>query len=371
MFRWFIFWSLGFFCLFVCVRGAEASEWTLKIVVDRAEVHLKPDSGSAVVATVPRGEILKSSAREWAWYRVAVDPGRKGVLVIGYLSERDVEVTNTTLGEPDFWPEASGEYGGAGITVRFGGGFLFFPSGDIGKGASGMFESTAAVISSFGDRIEEKNKVPLHSGYDLTGDIIYSLNRKMGIGLRVDYIAASPESTLRFLPGGANSYTMLSRPNLTVISLRPGFYYHRPLNRLLAFLVNGGPVIYFTNYRYNRTFPRLDAEEDIQQKVKATSLGFQGGAGLELRLNERSAIFLEVQGRYARITNLKGEEQSYRLARQQSVGTTVNGYLYYEESGTYPSLAVLEDDSAAARNARRGVLDLSGVSLAAGLRIKF
>lgn len=367
---WFIF--LGLVLVFAGVQpgGAQPAEWSLTVTRDGAPVHVKPDAASAVAANLSKGTVLKSGTREGEWFRVVVQAGREGVLVIGYISAADVEVTQKPAEAPDLWEVPSTEYRGTGINVRIGGGYLFFSGGDIHSGTAGMFEQAAAVISSLGDTIEEKNEPPFHSGYNLTAEITYSLSRKLGVGLRLDYMAASPESHVRFAPGSGVSYDMWSMPDMSVIALRPGIYYDHPLNRRLTFLLNGGPVVYFTSYSYNLQFPRLDAQHDIQQNLKATTLGVQGGAGLEFGLNDRSALYVEAQGRYARITNLKGEEQTYTLVNKQSVGTTVNGYLYYEDSGGYPSLRVLANEPAGA-NIHRAVLDLSGIGVSAGFRIKF
>lgn len=370
---WLALCGFGFLLISVQPGQAEAVGWTLKVSVDGAQVHLKPNPSSPVAATLLKGTILKSSTKKGDWFRVVIQPGREGVVVIGYLFSKDVEILQKIQEEPDSWEEVSGEYRGAGLSVRLGGGFLYFPGGEFEKGTAGMFERTAEVIASSGGKTEARKKVSFHTGYDLTGDIIYELTRGIGLGLRVEYIYASPESTLRFTaPDGVNSSTMSSRPDLSIISLRPGFYYSRPLNRLVTFVVNGGPVIYFTDYHYTRRFITLEKkEDDVHQHVKARSLGFQGGAGLELQLNRRSAIYLDVQGRYAKITNLKGEESTFKWSNYQSNSTTVKGYLYYDEGGEFPSLVVFEDASAAVKNVRRAVLDLSGVSVAVGFKIKF
>ncbi len=367
---WFIL--LGLVLVFAGVQpgGAQPAEWSLTVTRDGAPVHVKPDAASAVAANLSKGTVLKSGAREGEWFRVVVQAGREGALVIGYLSAADVEVTQKPAQAPDLWEVPSTEYRGSGISVRIGGGYLFFSGADIRSGTAGMFEQGAAVISSLGDTVEEKKQLAFHAGYSLTADITYSLSRKLGVGLRLDYMAAAPESFIRFTPTSGVSYEMWSLPDMSVIALRPGIYYDHPLNRRLTFLLNGGPVVYFTSYSYNFQLPRLDAEHDIQQNLKATTLGVQGGAGLEFGLNDRTAIFLEVQGRYGRIANLKGEEQTYTLVNKQSVGTTVNGYLYYEDSGVYPSLSVLENEPAGAI-IHRAVLDLSGISVSGGFRLKF
>jgi opacity protein-like surface antigen len=373
IYLWLVLCGSSFLALSVHAWSAQASEWTLKVSVTEARVRLKPDPASPAVSVLPKGTILKSFAKEGEWFRVTVEAGQKGFVVIGYLSSADIEVVEKkSVEEPDLWEEVTAEFRGVGISVRIGGGFFFFGSGDIEPGVSGMFDQTEDTISSLDADIQESKKVPIQSGYDLWGDIIYHLNSRIGVGLRFDHFQASAKSTLRFtIYDPYEPFTIWSLPDITAISISPEFYYSYPLNRLLTFVANGGPALYFVDYEYGRKFIIPMLEEDIHQKVKATRFGFQGGIGLEFRLNPRATIFVETQGRYARISNLEGEEIFFRSWNLQIFSSKENGSFYYDEVGTYPSLVVLSNESAAAENVRKAVLDLSGVSLALGVRFKF
>lgn len=357
-----------------CVQPgrAQSAEWTLTVSLDGARVHTKPDASSPVTASLTKGTVLKSSAKEGGWFRVVVETGREGALVIGYVASGDVEITQAAGEAPELWAEASDEYRGAGISVRLGGGFLFFGSGDISNGSLGEFDRITASLVSSGTKITLKKRTAVHSGADITGDIIYSLNRRTGLGVRFDYIRSYPESSLRYAFGGdVNEYTLDTKPHINVYAIRPGLYYERPLNRWLRFLANGGPALYIVTYEFSRRFIVPGREDDTRQKVTANRLGLQGGVGLELQLNARAGLFVEAQGRYARITSLKGTEWLYTWEDFQSVNATTEGFLYSLDKEGYPALSVLDEATAKSGNARRAVLDLSGVSVAAGVRIRF
>ncbi len=370
---WLIVWGSAILAISGQAWSAQASEWTLKVSSAEARVRLKPDPASAVVSVLTKGTILKSFAREGEWFRVVTESGREGFSVIGYVASTDVEIVEKkAVEESEFWEEATAEFRGVGLSVRLGGGFLFFGSGDIEPGVSGMFDETEDLIRSLEAVVEESNKVPFKTGYDIWGDVIYHLNSRIGVGLRFDYFKASSKSTLRFtMEDPFEPYTIWSMPDFSAISISPSFYYSYPLNRLLTFVVNGGPTLYFVDYEYGKKFIIPLIEEDIYQKVKANRLGFQGGIGLEFRLNPRVVVFVETQGRYARISNLEGEETFFRSWFGQIWSLRKNGSLYYEEGDQYPGLVVLSDESAAGEDVRKAVLDFSGVSLALGLRIRF
>jgi opacity protein-like surface antigen len=352
---------------------SQTQEWTLKVSAAKAQVRQRPDAASPVVSVLPKGMTLKSFAKEGEWFRVIIEPEPKGLVVVGYISSAEVEVVEKKAAEePKLWEEVTPEFRGVGLSVRLGGGFFFFGSGDIKPGVAGMFDQTEDIISSLDAVIEESKKVSLQSGYDIWGDVIYHLNSRIGAGLRFDYFKASSENTLRFtMDNPYEPYTIWTLPDIIAFSISPEFYYSYPLSRLLTFVANGGPTVYFVEYRYGQKFIIPAIEEDVEQKVKATRFGFQGGIGLEFRLNPRATVFVETQGRYARISSLEGEEILFRSWYLQIFSSKENGTLYYEEAGKYPSLVVLTDESAAARDVRKAVLDLSGISLALGIRFKF
>jgi len=367
---------LGIFLIFVLAGarpgGAQTAEWTLRVSADGASVHTKPDASSPVAATLSKGTVLKSSAKEGNWFRVVVEAGRGEALVIGYLGAGDVEVTGTAGEAPEIWAEASDEYVGAGLSVRVGGGFLFFGSGDISAGALGEFDRYASYVRSSGYQITWEERRAVESGYDLTADLIYRLGPRLGAGLRFDYIHSYPQSSLRFtIPGDVNDYTLDTTPLIDAYAVRPGLYYERPINRWLIFLANGGPGVYFVKYEFARRFIVPGREDDIHQETTAAVFGLQGGIGLELKLNKRAGLYVEVQGRYARTSGLEGTEWVYIWDNYQVTDTETNGFLHRGETDGYPVLNVLEEGAAEGAGGDRAVLDLSGVSVAAGFRIKF
>ena len=368
---WLILCGIGM-SLGVQTGGAQPAEWTLKVSVDGARVHMKPDAASPVTATLSKGTILKSAAKEGEWFRVVVEAGREGVLIIGYIGSGDAEVTQAAGEAPDLWEEASDEYRGAGISVRVGGGFLYFGSGDISAGALGEFDRNVATLKSAGADVHNIERVPVNTGYDITGDVIYRLNRRLGVGIRFDYIHSYRISSALFnFGGGVNEYALDTTPLIDAYAFRPGLYYELPLNRWLKFQANGGPGIYLVKYEFARRFITPGREDDTHYKVSANRLGLQGGVGLELQMNKRAGFYVEVQGRFARITSLEGTEWGYTWVSNQVTNTETEGYLHAGEKGGYPELAVVDEETAAGGNAGRAVLDLSGVSVAAGIRIKF
>lgn len=369
---WLLLFGFGGVILTALPCGAHPAEWTLRVSRDGAPVHLKPDAASPVAVTLPKGTVVRSAAKEGAWFRVVVQAGSGGALVIGYVGSADVEVTQKPAQTSDLWEKAPEEYRVARLSVRVGGGFLFFGSGDISDGALGEFDRTVQYIASRNTEMKNKQRASVRSGYDITGDIIFNLNKRVGLGVRWDYIHTYPKSSLLYSFGGSSvDYTLDTTPLIDAYGVRLGLYYEKPLSRLLSFQANGGPAVYFVKYEFARRFIVPGREDDIHLKVTAARLGLQGGLGLELKLDKRAGLYAEAQGRLARITGLKGTEWVYIWDNYITTNTETGGFLYRGDDGGYPVLSVKDDKTAAGSNFRRAVLDLSGISLAAGIRIRF
>jgi hypothetical protein len=368
----FILWASCLFLLSSYAWNQEGTEWKLRVSVENAVIRLQPDLKSPVIATLPQGTILNSYEAEGAWFRVVLPPGKEGIVVIGYIATNEVEILEEKIQrQPDFWEAEAEEYRGFGISVKLTVGWNFFSRGDIDKGARGLFDQTVDGLLSLGYTLEKRDPRPFRSGIEAGGDIIYHLNPRIGIGIGASYVRATGQSFLEFAESSVLFQEMWSVPAVDAYSFRLGISYAIPVNRWLTVCVHGGPALCFVKYNFSRSLSTTSFEENYYQKAKATSLGFRGGLGLEIYLNQRTAILIEAQGRYAKFTDLRGSEK-YSLTKSTSflIVREEEGSLYYLEE-EYPRLAILPDGSSGDHNARKAVFNFTGVSLMGGLRVRF
>jgi len=267
--------------------------------------------------------------------------------------------------------EENSEHHGIGLSLKFTGGWNIFSDGDIDKGTKGLFEQNAEAISSLGYEVAEKKILPFHSGYDLAGEIVYNLKTRMGIGLRVGYMQAKPQSTLRYYRLDYLPYLMWSLPNLSAVSCRLGLHYAFPIHQVLTICLKGGPELHFVNYKYTLSSTTLESMDEINQNTNAKGLGFNGSIELEFSINPIVAMLLEVQGRYAKINSFQGKETLYQWRNFQSSVSEKNGFLYYLDGEEYPKLQILPEESSGNKNARKAVFDFTGVSFVGGLKFRF
>jgi hypothetical protein len=309
-----------------------------------------------------------------AWFRVVVPPAKDEITIIGFLASNEVEILEEkTTPKPDFWAPESGQFQGIGIDLQVGAGFTYFESGNLNPGVRGMYDELAAVFAAMGYPILDKKNGPFQSGVHFAADVIYNLGPHLAVGLGTEYVHARRFDSFGFMVG-INYQTAYSTPIFSALVFRPGVYYTIPLTQVLAVTLVGGPALFFTSYEYNRNAsipgaPYSVWEESLHQRGRKLILGAQAGAGLELHINKRTAFVLQTMGRFARSSNMTGEEKNLVMLQGQDIGPTYEGQLYFVPGGTYPRLAVRPD--APSSDARKAVVNFTGVDFTFGLRVKF
>lgn len=86
--------------LFLFLADVDATELKLRVIVQRANIRLKPDIGSSVIASLPLGTVLQAEGKEADWYKVNLPPDQKGFVLSGYIHQSIVEVTEETKEAP-------------------------------------------------------------------------------------------------------------------------------------------------------------------------------------------------------------------------------------------------------------------------------
>lgn len=264
------------------------------------------------------------------------------------------------------------EFKGAGIHFRLKGAWALFSGGDLEKGTAGRYDRIVGDLSATGLVVTKKEKKSLHSGYEMDGDLVYYFTPRVGIGFGGSFVQGRKESSVLFhVPGSVEDYKMSSQPELKVLSLRLGLFLALPLNRLLTVCASAGPAWHFAEFKYTGDLIIPGLENALHQEGKANHWGVQGSLGLEIRMNRRLAFIVEAQGRYAKVSGFEGKEQTYEWQGGHSGSVDEKGTLYIIEGEEYPRLDIIQAQPDGALQARKAVLNFSGLSLSAGLNFKF
>jgi len=365
----------------------------LKVVTEQANIRLKPDIGSTIIYQVPLGTFLEYLGKEGDWYKVQLK-SKEGETVTGYVhesliatirpipqealakeepvkeeappKERETEFEESQIISPppveptQFKPFLSP------VQISFSGGGNFFLGGDLNKGAQGLADLYEDILSA-----QRNGEIrPAHLSYIAGGELTIRLHSSVFLGIGVDYFKGKKESQVELIRGKA-SYVFTTCPKIQAIPIKLMISYFP----VPSFYIKSGIEYYFAQCTYYYHIQADDFWENWEGKSKAQELGLMGGLGIVQNVSSHLSLFLEGTGRYARITGFKGtnyfEDSTGFSSSEEGTLYIYQGQISEEKS--YPLLFIRKKRPAEAGvlNPALAMIDLSGFSLTAGIRIHF
>lgn len=395
-------------------------DYQLKVVAELANIRQTPDIGSPILKQIPEGTLILSSERSGDWFKVSVRDS-KGTILPGFIHYSLVSVEGgpppgSSAGErveadvltkeklkppvakkkspppkkksgvpvpPEESPEKEKpeETGGSQVLnpVRkkapaslppveiylSGGGGLFSP-GDLNTGARGL----ADFYGDYFGADPDGEISPLDKHLVFSGDIAVSVHPKISLGIGADYLDGKKTSRISYIRG-LNESIYASRPEIRALPVRAFVLYSISSH----FYVKIGMEYCFTRCRY---FYRLEEENFWQQwrgEARANGVGALGGFGMALDLSSLVGFYFEVDGRYAKIDSFRGTD---RYEDSTGLTSAENGKMYYYTAevtgGKSFSLLYIRSRTPSEPGVvepREASVNFSGLSLKAGLRIRF
>jgi hypothetical protein len=267
----------------------------------------------------------------------------------------------------------SSAYGSSiGFSLKLYGGLNYLSGGELNEGLKGMTDYYAKYFWYFGLTKSGGEYNPVRMGMNFGGDFIIQITPAIGIGLGAAYLQGKSESTVTFTPVAAE---VKAAPKASAIPLRLGIYLTLPAGPIVNINFHGGLGYYLAKMSYSFRTSAAGDWEQYNVKADATGLGYHGGIGFEFKLSRAISLFLEGQGRSARIGGFKGSlEGTYSSGSPSSE----NGKLYYYKYtagvlGTFPVIMVADTEPSGSdvSNVREAKIDFSGFSAVAGIIIHF
>jgi hypothetical protein len=262
--------------------------------------------------------------------------------------------------------------------VKLSGGYGTMTTGDYNTFGAGL-DDLLNTLEALGATTEGGfNKI--NPGFEYEAEFIVSLPAGFGVGVGVGYIQRSKMTDLSASIPLVGSASASITPKIKAMPINVSAYYFTPGIAPLKFFVYGGFGYYYgtltTDIREDSTPPDFWSEQEA--KLKDQSWGLHGGVGLELKVDPRIAVFIEGRARYCKLKSWNGDG-----TYEDSDGftdTEVGKMWYFEEldqdygSGEwFPGITISTGRPSGAniRNVREFEVNLSGVSLRTGIRIKF
>jgi opacity protein-like surface antigen len=259
------------------------------------------------------------------------------------------------------------------VKFKFYGGYGYLLGGDLNSGTEGMSNLWLDFFAASGGS-NSGSFQPAHYGLQFGGDIVLMFSPNIGIGLGAESLGASKSSTV-VTTLGAESVTTSIEAKASAIPLKASLYLCAPFGSGARMTLHFGVGYYLAKMSNDINLKEGSEFMDYSNSAEASALGFHGGLGFEFDLTPNVSLFIEAQGRYAKIGGFEGD---YKMS--DNYGTDLeSGRLYYlEEEGLLPlfySIIVCQDTAPVAdawiKNIREAKIDFSGVTALGGLIIRF
>jgi hypothetical protein len=363
----------------------------LKVRATVANIRIKPDMAGTIVGQVRAGTILESEQRLGDWFKVTLPVSKEGTKTTGYIhiSTVDIQSGAPQIGPPK--PPRGSAYVSAPIArpasisrlgLRITGGLAYLAAGDANAnliGATANWNDRALQPGS--GMTVTGGAQAIHWGPHFEANVVYSLNPRLGVGLGVGFLRTgeSADKSRMVITSPDGTRTTSRETALSAIPVQAGVFYDLVQAGRFNLAVNAGLGLYFARWKELEDCIQTGAnpfDGRYETSMHAVRLGFHGGLSLEYRINRGISLVVEGFGRYARFSGFSGE---YRQTNSGGLDATDQGKLYYyewEENGkTYFCVQFFEKDpnelnlSTPIKNSRLAVIDFSGFSLRAGIKI--
>ena len=386
---------MGLFLL-VCAAALAATPIKIKVTAELANIRQKPSIGSVILRQFPQGEILEALRREGEWYLVKLDPDESGA-TSGYVHEslvmplEDVpgREVRPRLAEPPAKKEPvrppverpervepeppartmedAGPAGADRISLLLLGGANMSVGGDLNTGTQGLADLYAGSIGTAGDVKVAPAKLSLLFG----GELAFPVMSGLYITAGAEFHQSAKETLVSYAKSGfTDKFT--AKPGFQALPIKLGMTFY-PVEFIY---VRFGAAYYFAKATYSYRYEHDKFWQEWQGEATGQGFGLWGGLGLELAMGGPLAFVFEATGQFATLAGFQGTG----TYADSTAGGTVSeqGKLYAWDARTsnqtsYPLTFIRSKvpSEAGVENAREAKVDFSGLSIRAGIKIRF
>lgn len=405
-----------FFCLLSVLFLTDflgAQTITVKVISQSAYVRLKPSIESMIISQVPLGAVLEAPAKIEDWYKVSLPPDAQGIVVQGYIHSTDIEVvvaekTVMTQASPTVHKVQAKKPAAKEVeqvyrpiresNVQFGlklmGGGDYFQIGDMNDYLQGRqdYIDDAKNITDFVGSYE-----PLKYGYSFGAELFVDFTPHIGIGIGVGYFQVEKKNEVDITydyvvsvdnPDFFNIVETIF-PQISAIPMTFSLNFGLPMGSAVKLRLSVGIGYYFGTVVWDYLMETNNSETKMDWETKTNAVGFHGRLGLDFNLGKTIVFFIEGFGRYVQFEDLSGNLTVKEIWNGEVDNEDhENAFLKYLEYNSYltdewyPLVSIDEEGVLGSgynnvplfnstRNLRNAVIDLTGVSVRTGFKIKF
>jgi hypothetical protein len=370
------------FCLVLFLTGLAlgSAAFKLQVTSEQANIREKPDIASAILLQVPEGTLLEAERKEGEWYAVRVEQEGGGPL-FGYVHEslvkpvappeekteiKQVPEEQTSIpSQLEAKPLAS-KPKAERFSVSLWLGRRYASMADLNEGAKGLAQVYEYMLGARG----EGEVDPLHLGYLFGVEVQIPLDSQFFFSIGAEYYSGENSSSVSYDKGSSRDlYT--TKPGVRAIPVSLSLSYY-----VLPYVYAKAGLDYtFARCAYFYRFQKPDSWQEWEGQASSGGLGYQISLGADWKFLSHVSFVAELSYRHLQISELEGEN-FYRES---------DGYNSHEEGKLYifhittngkdlvPLVFVRakKPSEAGVYDYQDAELSLSGLSLRAGIRIRF
>jgi hypothetical protein len=253
------------------------------------------------------------------------------------------------------------------------GGYSCVNIGDLNTWIDSWNYYKQAWASHFGGSVLETMK-NIHNGYNIEGKIFFDLSHRWFLSFGGAYIYLKNNSESPALDYRSRETFDILIHSVKVYPLKIGLYYSLPIIQKLSLSLNAGVGYYLARISNNYRYESYDNSwTEWEKEMDSSNFGVFGGFGIEYEMTGFLSLVFEVCGQYAKISSFQGTRK-YKNS---------SGYQYEQEGmfyiweelqqlgiGTVVIFPYKPESALYRRNIREFTLDLSGLSLMIGIKIR-
>lgn len=256
------------------------------------------------------------------------------------------------------------------LELKITGGLSYLVVGGLNYHTTDWNKSRRLSVEANGGNILSENE-ELHWGSEISAELLYYVHPRVALSIGSGYIMGTINDTAKTNTNDVIAY-VTNDLNVQAIPITIGGYFNFPFSSKTQIILNAGVGYYYANFEklYTRA-PGNGNVIDNEFTGKSDGIGLNGGIGIKHFLSKRISIFLETQGRYAKISGATGS----RVRNESNDwGDSVDG-TYYEfererEEGIWSRIFNIYTEKPTGDNIRKvenGALDFSGYNIKVGL----
>ena len=283
-------------------------------------------------------------------------------LVLGTIIIFLIPISSFCMGDNSFLKE---------ISFKLEGGYQYMQIGDLNTYMSVYNDAWEDYCQDYDIYIFGGMK-EFHHGSNLGGEVSFMLTSHLRGIIGIEYAHLKSDSSIE-VPDQNITQIWTHKIESFPITLSVGYFF--PLSKRSSFFLRAGIGYYFSRINEHYSSQKINVWDYSGEKnMHSSDFGVNGGFGFEYSMSKNIYLTLECLGTYAKINKFRGNCSGYGL---EGYYYEDEGIFYYweeiEQLSGYISLHIYlikPEPAWYIRNIREFVLDLSGVSLILGLRVR-